>query len=135
MFGFGKKKEKKTQQSPDMAGTENEMSEERKAELLHTISAQQAEMAQKAGEEQAAVQEELGLALYELGKDDDAIAAFEASLQNKKSIGPGYKTLLKLYNQKRAEAAKSNDESLLQLYMQKMDGMMQISKDVTRGLK
>ncbi|MEJ8304039.1 tetratricopeptide repeat protein [Saccharibacillus sacchari] len=135
MFGFGKKKEKKPQSSAESATAETVLTEERRAELLHAVSVKQAEAADRTGEAQASVQEELGLAFYELGQKEDAITALEASLQAKKSIGPGYKTLLKLYNQKRAEAAKHNDEASLQLYMQKMDGLMQISKDVTRGVK
>jgi hypothetical protein len=61
--------------------------------------------------------------------------AFEKSMSAKKSLGAGYKALLKLYNKKRAQAAKANDEELLQIYLRKMDQMMQISKDVTRGVR
>ncbi|GJM73739.1 hypothetical protein HMSSN036_59550 [Paenibacillus macerans] len=55
--------------------------------------------------------------------------------KRKKSVGDGYKILLKLYNKKRAEAAKANDEASLQIYLKKMDQMMQLSKDVARGLR
>lgn len=63
------------------------------------------------------------------------IDSLEKSIQAKKSLGNGYKTLLKLYNKKRAEAAKVNNEELLQIYLKKMDQMMQVSKEVTRGVR
>ncbi|WP_068501706.1 hypothetical protein [Paenibacillus kribbensis] len=132
MFGFGKKKNKEPKKE---AAAEVVLTEERKEELLRTISLKKEEVSQIAGEEQAKVYEEIGLAFHELGEEDDAIDAFEKSLQAKKSVGEGYKTLLKLYNKKRAEAAKVNDEESLQIYLKKMDQMMQVSKDVTRGVR
>ncbi|KAF6628665.1 MULTISPECIES: hypothetical protein [unclassified Paenibacillus] len=132
MFGFGKKKNKEPKKE---AAAEVVLTEERKEELLRTISLKKEEVNQIAGEEQAKVYEEIGLAFHELGEEDDAIDAFEKSLQAKKSVGEGYKTLLKLYNKKRAEAAKVNDEESLQIYLKKMDQMMQVSKDVTRGVR
>ncbi|MNW38495.1 hypothetical protein D3C74_155610 [compost metagenome] len=132
MFGFGKKRDKESKKE---AAAEVVLTEERKEELLRTISLKKEEAAQIAGEEQAKIYEELGSAYYELHEEDHAIDAFEKSLQAKKSVGDGYKILLKLYNKKRAEAAKVNDEESLQLYLKKMDEMMQVSKDVTRGVR
>ena len=110
------------------------LTEERKEELLRTIYLKKEEADQVAGEEQSKIYEEIGLAFNELGEEDNAIDAFEKSIKSKKSVGDGYKTLLKLYNKKRAEAAKANDEESLQVYLKKMDQMMQVSKDVTRGV-
>lgn len=132
MFGFGKKKVKQPKRE---APEEIVLTEERKEQLLRTISIKKEEVGQIAGEEQAKIFEEIGLAYQELGEEDQAITAFENSISAKKSIGAGYKALLKLYNQKRAQAAKANDEELLQVYLRKMDQMMQISKDVTRGVR
>lgn len=133
MFGFGKKKDKKPKKE-----TQEEvvvLTEERKEEVLRMISLKKDALDQAAGEEQAKIHEEIGLAFFELSDDDNAIDSFEKSIQIKKSVGAGYKTLLKLYNKKRAEAAKANDEKLLQIYLNKMDQMMQVSKDVTRGVR
>lgn len=131
MFGFWKKKDKE----PKNKETEVVViSEERKEELLSTINLKKEELAQAAKEEQAKIYEEIGIAFNELGQVEDAIDALEKSIEMKKSVGNGYKTLLKLYNKKRAEAAKANDEKTLQLYLKKMDQMMQVSKDVTRGV-
>jgi tetratricopeptide (TPR) repeat protein len=133
MFGFGKKKKVK---EPNRETTEAVvMTIERKEELLRTISRKKEEVNQVGGEEQAKLYEEMGLVFNELGDDDQAIDSLEKSIQVKKTLGEGYKTLLKLYNKKRAEAAKVNDDELLQMYLKKMDQMMQVSKDVTRGVR
>jgi tetratricopeptide (TPR) repeat protein len=132
MFGFGKKKTKVPKKE---AIEEVVLTAERKEELLRTISSKKEEVNQVTGEEQAKIYEDLGLAFNELGDDDNAIDSLEKSIQAKKSLGNGYKTLLRLYNKKRAEAAKVNDEELLQIYLKKMDQMMQVSKEVTRGVR
>lgn len=131
MFGFGKKKDKELKKEATEVVV---LTEECKEELLRTIYLKKEEVDQVAGEEQSKIYEEIGLAFNELGEEDNAIDAFEKSIQSKKSVGAGYKTLLKLYNKKRAEAAKANDEESLQVYLKKMDQMMQVSKDVTRGV-
>jgi tetratricopeptide (TPR) repeat protein len=132
MFGFGKKKTKVPKKE---AIEEVVLTAERKEELLRTISSKKEEVNQVTGEEQAKIYEDLGLAFNELGDDDNAIDSLEKSIQAKRSLGNGYKTLLRLYNKKRAEAAKVNDEELLQIYLKKMDQMMQVSKEVTRGVR
>jgi hypothetical protein len=131
VFRFGKKKDRETKK---LVKEEVVLTEERKEDLLRMIDLKKEKVNQIVGEEQSKVYEEIGLAFNELGKEDNAIDAFEKSIQAKKSVGDGYKTLLKLYNKKRAEAAKANDEASLQLYLKKMDQMMQVSKDVTRGV-
>jgi len=132
MFGFGKKKAKE----PKKQITEEVViTAKRKEELLRTISFKKEEANQAVGEEQAKIYEEIGLAFNELGEEDHAIDSLEKSIQAKKSLGNGYKTLLRLYNKKRAEAAKENDEESLQIYLKKMDQMMQVSKEVTRGVR
>lgn len=131
MFGFGKKKDKEPKKEEIKVAV---LTEERKEELLRTIEVKNTEVNQADVDEKSKIYEEIGLAFNELGEEDNAIDAFEKSIQAKKSVGNGYKTLLKLYNKKRAEAAKANDEESLQLYLKKMDKMMQVSKDVTRGV-
>jgi tetratricopeptide (TPR) repeat protein len=131
MFGFGKKKDKESKKDATEVVV---LTDERKEEILRIIYLKKEEVDQVAGEEQSKIYEELGLAFNELGEEENAIDAFEKSMQLKKSVGNGYKALLKLYNKKRAEAAKANDEELLQVYLKKMDQMMQVSKDVTRGV-
>ncbi|MFS0906195.1 tetratricopeptide repeat protein [Priestia aryabhattai] len=131
MFRFGKKKDKETKK---IVKEEVVLTEERKEDLLRMIDLKKEKVNQIVGGEQSKIYEEIGLAFNELGEEDSAIDAFEKSIQAKKSVGDGYKILLKLYNKKRAEAAKANDEASLQVYLKKMDQMMQVSKDVTRGV-
>ncbi|SNZ15695.1 hypothetical protein SAMN05421503_2718 [Terribacillus aidingensis] len=134
MFGFGKKKTKKPKQEfiePEVAV----ITEENKDEVLRTISMREKELNQADREGKAKIYEDIGMTYLKIKEDDQAIDALEKSIQYKKTLGDGYKTLLRLYNKKRAEAAKMNDDKSLQIYMEKMDQMMQISKDVTRGVR
>lgn len=134
MFGFGKKKDRKPRQE-----TQEEeavvLSPEMKEQVLQTISLKKLKLDQAAIEEQAKLHEEIGMEYLKLGDDDSAMGSFEKSIQIEKSVGEGYKNLLRLYNKKRAEAAKANDDKSLQIYLNKMDQMMQVSKDVTRGVR
>lgn len=115
--------------------SKKKLTEDQKEELLGFISRKSIEVQSLTIENQARVFEEIGLAYYELGDEENAIASLEKSLQLKKTIGESFKTLLKLYNKKRAEAAESNDFDNLQTFLNKIDLLMQISKDVTRGVK
>lgn len=133
MFGLGKKKDKK--QKSESKEESLVLTEERKKELAQIISQKAQLLDQAAFDDQAKIHEEIGLALFELGEDNQAIDSLEKSIELKKSIGNGYKTLLKLYNRKRAEAAREKDSASLQMYLTKMDHMMQVSKDVTRGVR
>lgn len=131
MFGFKKKKNK------DQIKDSSEkiiLTQEREKELLSEINIKKNKLEEADTNERAKIYEEIGMDFYELQQEENAIQALEESLEIKKSIGNGYKTLLKLYNKKRAEAANANDDDVLQIYLKKMDKMMQISKDVTRGL-
>lgn len=73
-------------------------------------------------------QEKLGLVYAQLDKDQEAIQHLEESLALKPSIGDAYKTLLSLYNKKRAEAAKAGDDAGIDYYMGKMDDLRQMAK-------
>jgi tetratricopeptide (TPR) repeat protein len=134
MFGFGKKKTKKPKQESIEPETAI-ITEEDKEEMLRTISMREQELIQADEEEKAKIYEDIGMTYLKIGEDDQAIDALEKSIQHKKTLGDGYKSLLSLYNKKRAEAARMNDDKSLQVYLEKMDQMMQVSKDVTRGVR
>jgi tetratricopeptide (TPR) repeat protein len=134
MFGFGKKKTKKPKQESIEPETAI-ITEEDKEEMLRTISMREQELIQADEEEKAKIYEDIGMTYLKIGEDDQAIDALEKSIQHKKTLGDGYKSLLRLYNKKRAEAARMNDDKSLQVYLEKMDQMMQVSKDVTRGVR
>ncbi|MFP7170305.1 tetratricopeptide repeat protein [Terribacillus sp. 7520-G] len=134
MFGFGRKKDKNPKKDAQKEDAPV-LTPEEKEQILLSISSKEQELDQASEGEQAKILEEIGKAYSRLGDDDRAIAAFEKSIQIEKSVGDGYKKLLSLYNKKRAEAAKANDEESLQIYLDKMDRMMQVSKDVARGVR
>lgn len=79
----------------------------------------------------AKLYEQVGLKFSELYVNDQAIQYLEKSLENKQTIGDGYKKLMSLYNQKRADAARAGDDQGIDYYMGKMDEMRQIAKQVT----
>lgn len=76
---------------------------------------------------------ELAQCYQELNDIDKAIFYYEKGIDENKSLGKNYNELLKLYNVKRRQAAEAKDESELQIYLVKIDELMQLSKDVIRG--
>lgn len=127
MFGFFKKKESKA-----VVSEEEPLTEEQKLVLQQQITEKQAQLAEAdlAMEVQAKLHEELGLIYAELN-DEQAITELEKSLELKLTMGDGYKKLMSLYNQKRAEAARNGDDAGIEKYMNKMDDMRQIAKKLT----
>lgn len=130
MFGFFKKKENEPKKrsikeekilSPE--ATEKIQSEI--TQLNQEISTTQEK------HELAELYEQIGLKFSELYENDQAIQYLEKSLENKQTIGEGYKKLMSLYNQKRADAARAGDDQGIDYYMGKMDEMRQIAKQVT----
>ncbi|OCG20531.1 MULTISPECIES: hypothetical protein [unclassified Gilliamella] len=75
--------------------------------------------------------EKTGLLYCQLDHVDFAIEYLEKSLQHKKSIGEGYKALMNLYNHKRADAAQHGSMDDIDFWMNKMDSMRNIAKQVT----
>lgn len=103
------------------------------------ISAIHQEIAQLANDAQhsednvtlAKLFEKIGLKYKQLGDEDHAINYLEQSLTQKKSIGEGYKSLMNLYNSKRSQAAKTGTMDDIDFWMNKMDEMRNIAKEVT----
>lgn len=128
MFGFFKKKDKKPEKeiavlSPEAVETIQLEIDQLNQEILTTQD----------NNKLAALFEQVGLKLSDLNEKEQAIEKLEKSLENKKSIGDGYKKLMSLYNEKRAEAARAGDDQGIEYYMGKMDEMRQIAKQVTIG--
>lgn len=126
MFSFFKK-EKKPTETPAVPLTAEE-SQEAEALITNLESQLQAETDI---DEQAKLYEALGLAKAKLSRTEEAIDALEKSLQAKKSIGDGYKKLMSLYNAQRAAAARNGDDATIDYYMDKMEEMRQIAKQLT----
>ncbi|MCT6866824.1 MAG: hypothetical protein M3Z63_01975, partial [Gilliamella apicola] len=79
----------------------------------------------------AVLNEKTGMLYHQLERIDLAIEYLEISLQHKKSIGEGYKILMSLYNLKRAEAATHGSMADIDFWLNKMDSMRNIAKQVT----
>ncbi|EEV51862.1 MULTISPECIES: hypothetical protein [Enterococcus] len=130
MFGFFKKKENEPKK--------RSIKEEKilSPEAIERIQSEITQLNQEISTTQekhelAELYEQIGLKFSELYENDQAIQYLEKSLENKQTIGDGYKKLMSLYNQKRADAARAGDDQGIDYYMGKMDEMRQIAKQVT----
>ncbi|EOL50000.1 hypothetical protein [Enterococcus caccae] len=129
MFDFLKKKQKSVVK-PEV---EEVLTEEEKSELRKKVDelALEINSVQLTDTILAKKYEETGLLLAKLHEIDQAVIALEKSQSYQNSIGSGYKKLMSLYNQKRAEAARNGDDTGIEQWMNKMDDMRQIAKKVT----
>ena len=130
MFGFFKKKENEPKK--------RSIKEEKilSPEAIEKIQSEITQLNQEISTTQekhelAELYEQIGLKFSELYENDQAIQYLEKSLENKQTIGDGYKKLMSLYNQKRADAARAGDDQGIDYYMGKMDEMRQIAKQET----
>ena len=64
---------------------------------------------------------------------NQAIKYYEESLELCKQHGKASTDLMKLYNKKRQEAAEAKDDEKVKEYMDKVQNLMQMSKDMIRG--
>lgn len=69
----------------------------------------------------------------ELGDIDAAIKILEEVLEKDKTLGKNFNDLMKCYNMKRKEAAFEKDDVKIQLYLDKIDALLKLQKDVIRG--
>lgn len=125
LFGFGKKKEaaKPKEEAPVV---------DREATLAQ-IEAKKAELEGKEGAALANKLNEIGKLYADIDEVDEAIAAFEQSLEANRVMGKASATLVKLYNKKRAAAAEAKDDEAIKFYLAKVNEMLAISKDQLRG--
>lgn len=85
------------------------------------------------GEEKCNLLECRGEVLMSAGEDDAAIEAFEECVKAGRRMGVPYRSLTTLYNRKRRVAAEVGDEEGAKLYLDKLQNLMQSSKDLLRG--
>lgn len=125
LFGFGKKKEapKPKEETPAV---------DRDA-VLAQIEEKKAQLEGKEGAAAANVLNEIGKLYADIDEVDEAIAAFEQSLELNRVMGKASATLVKLYNKKRAAAAEAKDDEAIKFYLAKVNEMLAISKDQLRG--
>ena len=128
-FLFGKKKDKSDKKSKETK-VEKTLNID---EILETIESEKAKLESLSGKERIECLNKLGSLYFQANKISDAIEMYETSLGENKELGKAYTDLLKLYNIKRKEASDSKDEDQVKIYMDKINSLMQLSKDVIRG--
>ena len=122
MFFFGKKKkEKKQEQAVPVVNKE---------ELIAKASEKVTELESKTGDERVSLLNEIGSLYTQAEETDLAIQYYEESLELCKQHGKASTDLMKLYNKKAAEA---KDDEKVKEYMDKVQNLMQMSKDMIRG--
>lgn len=126
MFFF-KKKEKKQKPAKEAAPVMN------KEELLAKAEEKLSQLDGKEGMERVNILNELGSLYTQAEETDKAILYYEESLSLNKQHGKASTDLMKLYNKKRQEAAEAKDDEKVKEYMDKVQGLMQMSKDMIRG--
>lgn len=127
LFGFGKKKEKVAS-----AAAETALVLDRDA-VLDAVKAKRSELEGKEGVAAANVLNEIGKLYADANMVDEAVEAYERSLEVNRTMGKASAALVKLYNKKRAAAAEAKDDEAIKYYMDKVTEMLAISKDQLRG--
>lgn len=127
MFFFGKKKTAEK----NAAETKQEVNIEELLGNIENLKQSLTNAADKA--ERIKILNEIGSSYFKANEIDQAIHYYEQSLEEDRQLGKAYTDLLKLYNMKRQEAAEAKDDEKLELYMNKVQGLMQQSKDIIRG--
>ena len=126
MFLFGKKKEKK-EKNIEVNIKVN------KDELIAEASEKIQELEELSGEQRVPLLNQIGALYYQAEELESAIKYYEESLSIGKEVGKSYTDLMSLYNKKRQQAAENKNDEQMNYYMQKVQEMMQMSKDMLRG--
>lgn len=127
LFGFGKKKEKVASAAAETAPVLD------RDAVLDAVKAKRSELEGKEGVAAANVLNEIGKLYADANMVDEAVEAYEQSLEANRTMGKASAALVKLYNKKRAAAAEAKDDEAIKYYMDKVTEMFAISKDQLRG--
>lgn len=127
LFGFGKKKEKVASAAAETAPVLD------RDAVLDAVKAKRFELEGKEGVAAANVLNEIGKLYADANMVDEAVEAYEQSLEVNRTMGKASAALVKLYNKKRAAAAEAKDDEAIKYYMDKVTEMLAISKDQLRG--
>lgn len=127
LFGFGKKKEKVASAAAETAPVLD------RDAVLDAVKAKRSELEGKEGVAAANVLNEIGKLYADANMVDEAVEAYEQSLEVNRTMGKASAALVKLYNKKRAAAAEAKDDEPIKYYMDKVTEMLAISKDQLRG--
>lgn len=124
---FFKKKEKKQEKAVSVKEVCS------KEELIKQAEDKIKDLEKLSGDERVAVLNEIGSLFTQAEEVDQAIRFYEESLEICKQHGKASTDLMKLYNKKRQEAAQAKDDEKVKEYMDKVQSLMQMSKDIIRG--
>ncbi|VWL65482.1 tetratricopeptide repeat protein [Collinsella aerofaciens] len=127
LFGFGKKKEKVASAAAETAPVLD------RDAVLDAVKTKHSELEGKEGVAVANVLNEIGKLYADANMVDEAVEAYEQSLEVNRTMGKASAALVKLYNKKRAAAAEAKDDEAIKYYMDKVTEMLAISKDQLRG--
>lgn len=127
LFGFGKKKEKVASAAAETAPVLD------RDAVLDAVKAKRSELEGKEGVAAANVLNEIGKLYADANMVDEAVEAYEQSLEVNRTMGKASAALVKLYNKNRAAAAEAKDDEAIKYYMDKVTEMLAISKDQLRG--
>lgn len=127
LFGFGKKKEKVASAAAETAPVLD------RDAVLDAVRTKHSELEGKEGVAVANVLNEIGKLYADANMVDEAVEAYEQSLEINRTMGKASAALVKLYNKKRAAAAEAKDDEAIKYYMDKVTEMLAISKDQLRG--
>lgn len=127
LFGFGKKKEKVASAAAEAAPVLD------RDAVLDAVKAKRSELEGKEGVAAANVLNEIGKLYADANMVDEAVEAYEQSLEVNRTMGKASAALVRLYNKKRAAAAEAKDDEAIKYYMDKVTEMLAISKDQLRG--
>jgi TPR repeat protein len=126
MFFF-KKKEKKEKEAVTAPVINKE-------ELIAKAEEKTAALDGAEGQKRIDLLNEIGSFYTQADETDLAIRYYEESISLGKQHGKAATDLMKLYNKKRQEAAVAKDDEKVKEYMEKVQGLMQMSKDMIRGI-
>ena len=123
MFFFKKKEKKKESEAPSV----------NQKELIAQAEGRIKELEGKEGNDRVSLLNEIGSLFTQAEETDQAIRYYEESLEICKQHGKASTDLMKLYNKKRQQAAEAKDDEKVKEYMDKVQSLMQMSKDMIRG--
>lgn len=128
MFSFGKKKKEK-----ENLVQKEEKNEIDSSKILSELQEKEKQLEQIKDRDRINLLNELGAGYHKINEIDKAIYFYEISLSESKEIGKAYTDLMKLYNIKRKAATEEKNDEQMKFYMNKIDELMKLSKDVIRG--
>jgi len=131
MFGLFKKRHAEKKVSVEEAVPT--LSSEEVSQLKTESESLTSQLDSVTGDDRINTLNRLGTINEQLDELDTAIGYFETSLKEKEQFGDAYNGLLRLYEEKRKQAAYDKDDDGIQKWLTKMDDLMSISKRVLKS--